>query len=217
MTTVREGPRGARGQVLITFALLAAALMGLAALAVDTAGAWWMSESQTDAIAVARETAMGAQNAIKFGETSGSTTKSSVRTALDAVTDSLQQNLKAVDGSTATVTVYELSRASVSEGERVIGVSIKVTGQYDTTFARLLGIDKVPVSSGVAFTIQPYSSTEVWRKDDRADSAARTLTAKAGSAGAAATWHAGSVSAPAWRDIPKALRDAISDASSGID
>ena len=48
---------------------------------------------------------------------------------------------------------------------RLIGVEVTVTGTYRCAFAQTFGFSSIPVKNTITFTINPYSSTEVWRQD----------------------------------------------------
>ena len=48
---------------------------------------------------------------------------------------------------------------------RLIGVEVAVTGTYRCAFAQTFGFRSIPVKNTITFTINPYSSTEVWRQD----------------------------------------------------
>ena len=62
--------RGAlRGQALVMFVLVAAALVMALGLAIDASGGWWKSQRQNDAIEIAKEAALSRSNEIKFDAT----------------------------------------------------------------------------------------------------------------------------------------------------
>ena len=47
---------------------------------------------------------------------------------------------------------------------RLIGVEVTVTGTYKCVFAQTFGFASIPVKNTITFTVNPYSSTEVWRQ-----------------------------------------------------
>lgn len=152
--------RGAlRGQALVMFVLVAAALVMALGLAIDASGGWWKSQRQNDAIEIAKEAALSRSNEIKFDATD------STRAIDDVIYSSLKENLSELEGSEVAVTSWEVSESESGSMNRLIGVEVSVTGTYKCVFAQTFGFGSIPVKNTITFTINPYSSTEVWRQN----------------------------------------------------
>lgn len=141
------------------FVLVAAVLVMVLGLAIDASGAWWKSQRQNDAIEIAKEAALSRSNEIKFDATD------STRALDEVVYSSLTENLSNLEGSEVSVTSWEVSAEKTGGMNRLIGVEVSVTGTYKCVFAQTFGFASVPVKNTITFTINPYSSTEVWRQD----------------------------------------------------
>ncbi|WP_118346077.1 TadE/TadG family type IV pilus assembly protein [Collinsella sp. AF38-3AC] len=148
-----------RGQALVMFVLVAAVLIMVLGLAIDASGGWWKSQRQNDAIEIAKEAALSRCNEIKFDDTD------STRALDEVVYSSLAENLSDLEGSEVSVTSWEVSAAKAGSMNRLIGVEVTVTGTYKCVFAQTFGFGSVPVKNTIIFTINPYSSTEVWRQN----------------------------------------------------
>ena len=66
---MRYGTCRMRGQALVMFVLVSAALVMVLGLAIDASGGWWKSQRQNDAIEIAKESALSRSNEIKFDAT----------------------------------------------------------------------------------------------------------------------------------------------------
>ena len=132
---MRYGSRRMRGQALIMFVLVSAALVMVLGLAIDASGGWWKSQRQNDAIEIAKESALSRSNEIKFDATD------STRAIDEIVYASLTENLKDIESSEVSVTSWEVPET------------------------KTFGFSSIPVKNTITFTINPYSSTEVWRQD----------------------------------------------------
>ncbi|RHL21290.1 hypothetical protein DW029_10700 [Collinsella sp. AF38-3AC] len=141
------------------FVLVAAVLIMVLGLAIDASGGWWKSQRQNDAIEIAKEAALSRCNEIKFDDTD------STRALDEVVYSSLAENLSDLEGSEVSVTSWEVSAAKAGSMNRLIGVEVTVTGTYKCVFAQTFGFGSVPVKNTIIFTINPYSSTEVWRQN----------------------------------------------------
>lgn len=156
---MRYGTRRMRGQALIMFVLVSAALVMVLGLAIDASGAWRKSQRQNDAIEIAKESALSRSNEIKFDATD------STRAIDEIIYASLTENLKDIESSEVSVTSWEVPETKTGSMNRLIGVEVAVTGTYRCVFAQTFGFRSIPVKNTITFTINPYSSTEVWRQD----------------------------------------------------
>lgn len=191
MTYPRSG--ALKGQVLVFCALALTVLLALAALAVDAAGAWWMGQAQDQALEASKERAMQLQNAIKFGQEADGATESSVRTALDIVSGSIESDLDALPGAEATISVVELPESEAGSADRYIGIEVSIDDTYETTFARAIGIREIPVHRSLIYIVHPYSSQVVWRESADGDRARRVLARGRDATTGAPTWSEGPV------------------------
>lgn len=148
-----------RGQALVMFVLVAAALVMVLGLAIDASGGWWKSQRQNDAIEIAKEAALSRSNEIKFDATD------STRALDEVIYSSLKQNLSELKGSEVSVTSWEVPESESGSMNRLIGVEVSVTGTYKCVFAQTFGFGSIPIKNTITFTINPYSSTEVWRQN----------------------------------------------------
>jgi len=148
-----------RGQALVMFVLVAAALVMALGLAIDASGGWWKSQRQNDAIEIAKEAALSRSNEIKFDATD------STRALDEVIYSSLKQNLSELEGSDVSVTSWEVPESESGSMNRLIGVEVSVTGTYKCVFAQTFGFGSIPIKNTITFTINPYSSTEVWRQN----------------------------------------------------
>lgn len=160
-----------KGQVLVFFALVSTVLLGLAALAVDAGGAWWLSRGESDALEQVKEEVMSLQNAIKFGSEGASAEKgyASVYTAMTIAKKSVMDNMPAQSNAHVEISVVEMPMAESGESDRYIGVEVTVEDKYTTTFAKTAGITEIPVSRKITFVVHPYSSKKVWREEGSED------------------------------------------------
>lgn len=155
----RFGKGSACGQALVMFVLVAAVLVMVLGLAIDASGAWWKSQRQNDAIEIAKESALSRSNEIKFNAAD------STRALDEVIYSSLTENLSDLNGSEVSVTSWEVPETKSGSMNRLIGVEVSVTGTYKCVFAQTFGFGTVPVKNTITFTINPYSSTEVWRQN----------------------------------------------------
>lgn len=147
------------GQALVMFVLVAAALVMVLGLAIDASGGWWKSQRQNDAIEIAKEAALSRSNEIKFDATD------STRALDEVIYSSLKQNLSELKGSEVSVTSWEVPESESGSMNRLIGVEVSVAGTYKCVFAQTFGFGSIPIKNTITFTINPYSSTEVWRQN----------------------------------------------------
>lgn len=167
----RFGMRSAKGQVLVMFVLVAAVLVMALGLAIDASGGWWKSQRQNDAIEIAKESVLSRSNEIKFNATD------STRAIDEIAYASLTQNLSEIDASKVTITSWEEPQSKTGSMNRLIGVEIEVVGTYKCFFAKTFGFGTLPVRNTITFTINPYSSTEVWRQSTSGHGCRLTKTA----------------------------------------
>lgn len=193
----RFGKGGTRGQALVMFVLVAAVLVMVLGLAIDASGAWWKSQRQNDAIEIAKEAALSRSNEIKFDATD------STRALDEVIYSSLTQNLSELEGSEVSVTSWEVPESESGSMNRLIGVEVSVTGTYRCVVAQTFGFGSIPVKNTITFTINPYSSTEVWRQNTSGHGC--RLTKAANKAIGQETYTALSAAS----DISAALNDAI--------
>lgn len=154
----RFGYGSVRGQSLIMFALVATVLVMVLGLAIDASGAWWKSQRQNDAIEIAKESALSRSNEIKFDASD------STKRITDIAYSSLTGNLSDLESSKVSVTAWEVPESKTGSMNRLIGVEISVVGTYRCVFAQTFGFASIPVKNTITFTVNPYSSTEVWRQ-----------------------------------------------------
>lgn len=193
----RFGKGTTRGQALVMFVLVAAVLVMVLGLAIDASGAWWKSQRQNDAIEIAKESALSRSNEIKFNATD------STRALDEIIYSSLTENLRDLGGSEVSVTSWEVPKTKSGSMNRLIGVEVSVTGTYRCVFAQTFGFGSIPVKNTITFTINPYSSTEVWRQNTSGHGC--RLTKAANKAIGQETYTALSMAS----DISDALNDAI--------
>lgn len=154
----RLGSNSAPGQSLVMFALVATALVMVLGLAIDASGGWWKSQRQNDSLEIAKESALSRSNEIKFDASD------STKRITDIVYSSLTGNLGDLTSSKVTVTAWEVPESKTGSMNRLIGVEVSVTGTYRCVFAQTFGFASIPVKNTITFTVNPYSSTEVWRQ-----------------------------------------------------
>ena len=193
----RFGKGYARGQALVMFVLVAATLVMVLGLAIDASGAWWKSQRQNDAIEIAKESALSRSNEIKFNATD------STRALDEIIYSSLTENLRDLGSSEVSVTSWEVPETKTGSMNRLIGVEVSVTGTYRCVFAQTFGFASVPVKNTITFTINPYSSTEVWRQSSAGHGC--KLVKSAGKSVGQETYTTLSMAS----DISDALNDAI--------
>ena len=147
---MKKFARGAlRGQALVMFVLVAAALVMALGLAIDASGGWWKSQRQNDAIEIAKEAALSRSNEIKFDATD------STRALDEVIYSSLTQNLSELVGSEVSVTSWEVPESESGSMNRLIGVEVSVTGTYKCVFAQTFGFGSIPIKNTITFTINP--------------------------------------------------------------
>lgn len=193
----RFGIRSAKGQVLVMFVLVAAVLVMALGLAIDASGGWWKSQRQNDAIEIAKESVLSRSNEIKFNATD------STRAIDEIAYASLTQNLSEIDASKVSITSWEVPQSKTGSMNRLIGVEIEVVGTYKCFFAKTFGFGTLPVRNTITFTINPYSSTEVWRQSASGHGCRLTKTADK------AVGQEGYQTLTVSSDISEALNDAI--------
>lgn len=204
----REPGLGAQVTVMLSLVLLL--LLGMAGLAVDAAGAWRMSQSQSDTLTSARELVMNAQEAVKYGLKQGGTTLAAPETVAALVKEYLEDSGAAEHMDLARLTVYELPQSKSGPADRYIGVLIEFTGTYETSFAQAIGVGEIPVESRTCFIVHPYATSKVWRPSTAADAIQVTYT-PTGTNGAVSS-KVTSTSAD-WASLDAELKGVLEDAS----
>lgn len=170
-TITERANRPLKGQVTIMFACSLLFLLAAAALGVDAVGAWTCDQKQEDALIAVREAVMGQENYIKYSDTNSaepiSSSAAALNAALGCLTDmygegTTSKDLEELGVKDAKIWAWELPRSKTGPADRIIGVEVKLTGAFRTTFARTIGIDEIPITNGIIFTVHPYSSQEVY-------------------------------------------------------
>lgn len=143
----------ARAQILITFALSFIIVLAVIAFAVDAAGAWRVSMRQQDALQVTKDYVLGNGTYVK-----------SEGDGCMAATKLAEERLNAGDLLPDTdhpravkITTFE-SPAVDTDLNRYIGLKIEVEDTYETAFAKIIGIDTLPVRKSAVFVVNPYST-----------------------------------------------------------
>lgn len=179
--------------------------MAFCALAVDLTGAWRLSQKQGDALQMTKDYVLGNGNTIKFasdGPKEAALISEEALMSTDFLPDPDCPR-------SAVVSTYE-SLSYDTQANRYIGVHIELKDTYRTTFARILGINKIPVRMSIAFVIDGYSTTRVWGVPSSSGGYKRSWEIGNESGKLDATIsserHIGADS-----DAPKALMDAIRD------
>lgn len=157
---MRLGKRQLNGQTLVMFCLVSAVLVMVMGLAIDASGAWWKSQRQTDAQEVAKEAVISRANEIKFD--SSDSTAAAARIAYQAI----QENLPDASALDLEVWAWEVPKSESGYKDRLIGIEVISTSKYECAFASTFGFKTIPVKSHIEFTVNPYSSTTVWRQSD---------------------------------------------------
>ena len=157
---MRVGKHQLSGQTLVMFCLVSAILVMVMGLAIDASGAWWKSQRQADAQEVAKEAVVSRANEIKFDP--DDSTAAAARIAYQAI----QENLPDASTLDLEVWAWEIPKSKSGNKDRLIGVEVVSTSKYDCTFASTFGFKTIPVKSDIEFTVNPYSSTTVWRQSD---------------------------------------------------
>ena len=143
------------GQSLVLMAIAAVTLVGMSALAVDSSGAWRLGSKSEQTLELAKDASMTSLNATKFSQDPGQTT-------VDMVLDQMRQ-----DGYVGDYTIwwYELGPSQTGTSDRLAGVEVQLDQTYETTVASVLGYSDMDVWRNKIWTLNPYSSTAVWRPD----------------------------------------------------
>ena len=165
------------GQSVVMFALTLPIIILMLGLVVDASGAWWVKQGQIDEIEVAKEAVLNRSNEIKFSA-DGS------KTSANIAKESLETNVSDIEGAEYTITCYELPQSETTVKNRLIGVEIEINQKYETVFARSFGFKTLGIKSRICFTINPYSSTTVWRPSENENGIqlAKAMGAKKGEA-----------------------------------
>lgn len=201
--TPSEAHLEARGQILITFALSFIFVLAVIAFAVDAAGAWRVSMRQQDALQVTKDYVLGNGTYIK-----------SAGDGCMAAAELAEERLGAGDllpdegrARTVRITTFE-SPAVDTDLDRYIGVKIEVEDTYETSFAKIIGIETLPVRKGAVFVVNPYSTYGIDNIPSSVNGYVRTWehVNEGGNLGASlkSTAHGGSCP----EDLKKAIQDA---------
>ena len=143
------------GQSLVLMAIAAVTLVGMSALAVDSSGAWRLGSKSEQTLELAKDASMTSLNATKFSEDPGQTTA-------DMVLDQMRQD--GYEGDYA-IWWYELGPLQTGTSDRLAGVEVQLDQTYHTTVASVIGVSDMDVCRNKIWTVNPYSSTSVWRPD----------------------------------------------------
>lgn len=151
---------GARGQVLPALCVTIFAVIAAVALAVDISGALRARAAETQTLELAKEDLMASANFIKFSDRPA-------YDSADLVGEALQE-----DGyrGTATVIYYELPASDIPDGrsrtDRYAVTYVSVGADYQTAFGWVFGRSRIRIGNDIAWTMNPYSTTTVWRPAD---------------------------------------------------
>ena len=202
----RRARRGLVGQSLVLMAIAAVTLFGASALAVDVSGAWRMGAASEQTLELAKDGSMGSLNATKFSDDPGQVTA-------DMVVDQLRE-----DGYVGDYEIwwYELGPNQTGSSDRLAGVEVVTSQEYDTSIAGVIGISEMEVDRNKVWTLNPYSSTQVWRPS-RAESAyGQVWRGHMGEGGVTSDETSGSASYPDLSDeLRKALEKGLNDLHGG--
>ncbi len=197
--------RSLAGQALVMLALSLTALCGVAALAVDASGAWRAHARLVSSAELAKDSSLTSVNALKFSDDPAAT-------AHDLVTDAL-----AADGFCGSyeVTYYELPVSETGMADRFGGVRVELHQPYETLIAGVIGVTELDVACDLSWSVNPYSSSVVWRPSEEAFGRRyRGTIDQDGSVAVSDSVDLG----PSDRDaLPDDLEQAIGDAVSGRD
>ena len=203
----RDHMDGIPAQVLVTFVLALLILIAFAGLAVDSIGAWRVGQMQLDALQSVKETVMNAQEAVKFG--AGHT---GANASVDALEDVVREHLGNMKSTAAVgkieVQAYELPEAQARTSDRYIGVRLSTDGVYKSTFAAVVGLEKIPVKNELVFLVHPYSSRVVWRPTSDAASMSSSYQWRNGVLEGGITAHALD-----WASLDQDLKDLLTSAT----
>ena len=198
----RDHMDGIPAQVLVTFVLALLILIAFAGLAVDSIGAWRVGQIQS-----VKETVMSAQEAVKFG--AGHT---GANASVDALEDVVREHLGNMKSTAAVgkveVQAYELPEAQARTSDRYIGVRLSTDGVYKSTFAAVVGLEKIPVKNELVFLVHPYSSRVVWRPTSDAASMSSSYQWRNGVLEGGITAHALD-----WASLDQDLKDLLTSAT----
>lgn len=203
----RNREDGIQAQVLVTFVLALLLLIAFAGLAVDSIGAWRVGQMQLDSLQSVKETVMNAQEAVKFG--AGHTGDNASVDALEGVIREHFGNMKSTAAvGKLEVQAYELPESQSGLADRYIGVRLSTDGTYKTTFASVVGLEKIPVKNELVFLVHPYSSKVVWRPTSGATSMSSSYHWKDGVLQGGITAHALD-----WASLDQDLKDLLTSAT----
>lgn len=203
----RNREDGIQAQVLVTFVLALLLLMAFAGLAVDSIGAWRVGQMQLDSLQSVKETVMNAQEAVKFG--AGHTGDNASVDALEGVIREHFGNMKSTAAvGKLEVQAYELPESQSGLADRYIGVRLSTDGTYKTTFASVVGLEKIPVKNELVFLVHPYSSRQVWRPTSGAASMSSSYQWRNGVLEGGITAHSLD-----WASLDQDLKDLLTSAT----
>lgn len=205
MTKAGNTLRGAlAGQALVIFAIALTCLCGMAALAVDASGAWRAHSRLVSCTELIKDAHLNSLNLIKFSDDPAAET-------LTIVTDELKN-----DGFQGTwkVIYFELPESETGEADRFAGVWVELHQEYRTILAGVLGFATLDVADGLAWSINPYSSSVVWRPDSVKCRVYEGATSSNGSTQVTSTRE---VPTSSYDTLPEDLRKAIETAQEQAD
>lgn len=202
--------RGAlSGQALVMTALALVAILAVAALSVDLAGAFRASSRQSQTLELVKDASLNSLNATKFSNSPAHDLASSVASQL------------AADGYIGDYELwwYECSKAEIASGhastDRLIGVELVLSQTYRCGPAAVIGTYEVPVSSSKVWTMNPYSTTVVWRPNSVSGGNADGAVYR-GHVGEGGTLSSQTETPTTRSALPRPLEDAISAANANL-
>lgn len=192
------------GQALVLFALALTCLCGMAALAVDASGAWRAHSRLVSACELAKDSHLNSLNAVKFSD-------DPAQASLDIVLDELES-----DGFQGTweLTYYELPESETGSADRFAGVRVELGQDYRTILAGVLGHQTIQVADALSWSVNPYSSSTVWRPSGVE---CRRYSGTCSASGGASVTASEDIPESAYGSLPQDLRDAISSARDQAD
>lgn len=197
-------PRALRGQSLLMFALALTAIVALVGLAVDASGAYRARARLTATCELAKDSSLNSLNVVKFSDDPAAASLELVAAALAA--DGFQGEFELI--------YFELPADDTGSADRVAGVRVELGQSYRTLVAAVAGVDEIEVRAALSWSVNPYSSSIVWRPDD---ATSRRYRGAVGDDGSLTIESTEELSRSALQTLPRDLVEAIREAQSSVD
>lgn len=193
-----------QGQALVLVALAIPVILGMTALAVDLSGAWRAHARLVSGCELTKDSTLNSLNVVKFSDDPAAS-------LLDLATDALSS-----DGFVGTfeLTYYELPQSASGPSERWAGARLELRQTYRTLIAGVVGKDTLPVAAALSWSINPYSSSVVWRPPSVT---CRTYRGSVSEDGTVSIESTKVLTEGDYDDLPSDLRAAIESVSAGED